>query len=54
MLTLPGAGSFLTLAAWSPDGDVITAGVPSQVWHAPTWEEIAAAEAKEKMEGKKP
>ena len=54
LLTLPGAGSFLRLAAWSPDGNVIAAGTPSQVWHAPTWEEIATAEAKEKAEGKKP
>ncbi len=54
LLTLPGSGSFLRVAAWSPDGDVITAGAPSQVWHAPTWEEIAAAEAKEKAESKQP
>jgi len=54
LLTLPGSGSFLRLAAWSPDGDVITAGAPSQVWHAPTWEEIAATEAKEQAESKQP
>ncbi len=54
LLTLPGVGSFLVLAAWSPDGEVITAGVPSQVWHAPTWEEIAAAETKDKAESKQP
>ncbi len=34
--------------------DVILAGTPWQTWHAPSWEEIAAAEAKEKTEIKQP
>jgi hypothetical protein len=33
---------------------VILAGPPWQVWSAPSWEEIAAAEAKEKSESKQP
>ncbi|MGA2557098.1 MAG: hypothetical protein ABSG04_12580 [Verrucomicrobiota bacterium] len=32
---------------WSADGDTILAGSPWQAWHAPSWEEIAAAEAKD-------
>jgi WD40 repeat protein len=54
LLTLGGTGSFLGEARWSADGDVILAGAPWQAWSAPSWEEIAAAEAKEKAEGKKP
>ncbi len=54
LLTLPGAGSFLSRAAWSPDGHEIMAGAPLQIWRAPTWEEIAAAEASEKAEGSQP
>ena len=54
LLTLSGAGSMLFAARWSADGDVILGGAPWQVWRAPSWEEIAAAEAKEKAEGKKP
>ena len=54
LLTLGGTGSFLGEARWSADGDVILAGAPWQAWRAPSWEEIAAAEAKEKAEGKKP
>ena len=40
-----------------PGGDVLVAqGIPSrvQIWRAPSWKEIADAEAKEKAEGKKP
>jgi len=33
---------------------VILAGPPWQAWSAPSWEEIAAAEAKEKTESKNP
>jgi hypothetical protein len=40
-------------AGWSADGDGIIAGAPWQVWRASSWEEIAAAEAKEKTESKK-
>ena len=54
LLTLGGTGSELNVARWSADGDVILAGSPWQAWRAPSWEEIAAAEAKEKMESKKP
>jgi WD40 repeat protein len=47
LLTLSGSGSFLQAARWTADGDVILAGSPWQAWRAPSWEEIAAAEAKE-------
>jgi WD40 repeat protein len=40
---------------WSPDGNfILLAGTPWQTWGAPTWEEIAVAEAKEKTETKQP
>jgi WD40 repeat protein len=52
LLTLAGTGSLLYAARWSADGDVILAGAPWQAWRAPSWEEIAAAEAKEKTESK--
>jgi len=45
LLVLPGAGSFLRAVQWSADGKVILAGPPWQAWSAPSWEEIAAAEA---------
>jgi WD40 repeat protein len=48
LLTLGGTGSLLETARWSADGDVILAGAPWQAWRAPSWDEIAAAEAKEK------
>jgi serine/threonine protein kinase/WD40 repeat protein len=54
LLTLGGTGSTLEEARWSVDGDVILAGAPWQAWRAPSWEEIAAAEAKEKTEIKQP
>jgi WD40 repeat protein len=47
LLTLGGGGAPLYGAAWSADGDVILAGAPWQAWRAPSWEEIAAAEAKD-------
>ena len=50
LLALDGTGSNLVGARWSADGDVILAGPPWQAWRAPSWEEIAAAEAKEKTE----
>jgi WD40 repeat protein len=50
LLTLSGVGSTLGVARWTLDGDVILAGSPWQAWSAPSWEEIAAAEAKEKTE----
>jgi WD40 repeat protein len=46
LLNLSGTGSLLYNAKWSADGDTILAGAPWQAWHAPSWEEIAAAEAK--------
>ena len=54
LLTLGGTGSMLVAARWSADGDVILAGPPWQAWRAPSWEEIAAAEAKEKAEFQRP
>ena len=50
LLTLSGTGSLLTAARWSADGDVILTGPPWQSWRAPSWEEIAAAEAKDKAD----
>ena len=47
LLTLSGVGSILWEAKWSADGDTILAGDPWQAWTAPSWEEIAAADAKE-------
>jgi WD40 repeat protein len=46
LLTLAGTGSTLYNASWSGDGDTILVGAPWQAWSAPSWEEIAAAEAK--------
>jgi WD40 repeat protein len=48
LLTLNGAGSTIGTAKWTTDGNAILAGPPWQAWLAPSWEEIAAAEAKEK------
>jgi len=53
LLNLSGAGSLLKQALWSADGDTILAGRPGealwQAWHAPSWEEIAAAEANDPL-----
>jgi serine/threonine protein kinase/WD40 repeat protein len=54
LLTLAGTGGVLPGAKWSADGDTILAGAPWQAWHAPSWEEIAAAEAKEKEQSQRP
>jgi len=54
LLTLVGSDSSLYMARWSADGNVILAGPPWQAWTAPSWEEIEAAEAKEKVEGQRP
>jgi len=54
LLSLSEAGSVLRRACWSTDGDTILAGAPWQAWHAPSWEEIAAAEAKGKAESRRP
>jgi hypothetical protein len=48
LLNLIGTGSPLFAARWSANGDVIFAGAPWQAWRAPSWEEIAAAEAEAK------
>ena len=48
LLTLAGTGSLLYDAAWSADGDVIGAGVPWQIWRAPSFAEIDAAEVEAK------
>jgi WD40 repeat protein len=54
LLTLAGTGSVLRIARWTADGDVILAGPPWQVWRAPSWEAIAAAEAKETKDASPP
>jgi hypothetical protein len=51
LLTLAGTDAVLWGAPrWSADGNVILAGPPWQAWSAPSWEEIAAAEAKENIQ----
>jgi WD40 repeat protein len=47
LLTLAGTDLGLGKARWSADGDAILAGSPWQAWSAPSWEEIAAQEAKD-------
>src|SRR5262245_27543472 len=47
LLTLAGADSGVSTARWSADGNMILVGPPWQAWSAPSWEEIAAAEAKD-------
>jgi hypothetical protein len=50
LLSLNGTGADLYLARWSADGDTILVGAewhPWHTWRAPSWEEIAEAEAKE-------
>jgi len=47
LITLAGIGSLLEVARWSAAGDVILCGPPWQAWHAPSWTEIAEAEAKD-------
>jgi len=54
LLTLGGTGGFMHMAIWSADGDVILAGEPWQAWRAPSWQEIAAAEAQEKPKDARP
>jgi WD40 repeat protein len=48
LLNLASIDSTLYMARWSTDGNVILVGPPWQAWSAPSWEEIAAAEAEEK------
>jgi WD40 repeat protein len=45
LLTLSGGGSHSEFPLVSADGDTIITGPPWQTWTAPSWEEIAAAEA---------
>ena len=49
LLTLAGQGSAFESCAFSPDGNVMAAGNGKvlHLWRAPSWEEIAAAEAKD-------
>ncbi len=57
LLDLSGIGPPLYEAFWSADEDTIFTGTLDQVWqawHAPSWQEIAAAEAKEKAETQQP
>ena len=54
LLTLPGEGFAFRMAAHSPDGQFLMARNRAgtlHLWSAPAWEEIAAAELKEKAEG---
>ena len=57
LLTLGGEGSGFETLEFSQDGRFLLAinwaGL-AHLWSAPTWEEIAAAETKEKIEAKKP
>ena len=50
LLTLGGSVSSVDVARWSAAGNVILAGAPWQAWGAPSWEEIAAAEVKDKTQ----
>ncbi|MBL9170803.1 MAG: protein kinase [Verrucomicrobiales bacterium] len=57
VFTLEADGTGYMGVWFSPDGNSITWGNQSGVvhfWRAPSWEEIAAAEAKEKAEGRQP
>jgi len=57
VFTLGASGTGFKGAMFSPDGNTIVWGNNTGdlfTWRAPSWEEIAASEAKEKAEGKKP
>jgi WD40 repeat protein len=54
LLTLSGTGSLLFAARWSADGSTILAGAPWQAWSAPSWDQIAAAEASDNPQLKHP
>ena len=53
LLSLPGEGQFFAHVAFSPDGNTLVAvsldGM-AHLWRAPSWEEIAAAEKKQKTQ----
>ncbi|MCC7374758.1 MAG: protein kinase [Verrucomicrobiales bacterium] len=46
VLTLRGSGGPFHNTFWTNDGNVIVAGTRWQLWRAPSWEEIAAAEGR--------
>ncbi len=57
MATLAGSGSLFRFTRFSSDGNLIVAinsDQQVQLWHAPSWEEIAPAAAKQKTESKQP
>ncbi len=57
VFTLGASGSGFKGAMFSPDGNTIVWGNQAGdvfIWRAPSWEEIAAAEAKEKAESRQP
>ena len=57
VLTLSAEGSIFWQTQFSPDSNMIGTmanGGILNLWRAPSWDEINAAEAKEKPQGKKP
>ena len=59
LLTLPGSGSPLNSIAFAESGNTLLVGSSGrpgswQMWRAPSWEVINAAETKEKAETKRP
>ena len=59
LLTLPGKGSLLSEVQFMENGNTILAGRFGQrgvwqMWRAPSWEEIAAAEAQETAKNQQP
>ena len=57
VFTLGASGTGFKGAMFSPDGNTIVWGNQTgdvYIWRAPSWEEIAAAEAKEKAESRQP
>lgn len=57
VFTLDGDGTGFKGAVFSPDGNTLAWGNQTgglHLWRAPSWEEINAAEAKEKAESKQP
>jgi WD40 repeat protein len=59
LLTLPGKGSLLSEVKFMENGNTFVAGRLGQrgvwqIWRAPSWEEIAAAEAREAGKNEEP
>jgi len=57
VVNLSAPGGLFQTVGFSPDGSTVFAieyGSAAYFWRAPSWEEIAAAEAKEKPESKQP